>query len=304
MNSSNASRDIADDLKTGSWDGRTKGTLAGYKAFVFLIRFLGIGVTYMLLRVVTYYYYLFATNQRNILLDFYRRTLHCSLSEAKMLTRRNFYLFGQTLVDRTAFLLGQHEKFNHTFENEKYLIDIREHGKGGILLSAHVGNWETAGNLLKGRVTPTINIVMLDAEVESIKKFMDVTTGGSRFKVIAIKDDLSHVIAIRNALMNNEFVAIHADRYLDGARFIELDFLGKKARFPHGPFVIASKFDAPVTFVFAAKDGSRSYHLSATPPIYGKMKPEEIAALYVAELESKVKRYPEQWFNYFDFFKS
>jgi len=219
------------------------------------------------------------------------------------MARRNFYIFGQTLVDRAAFLLGKDREFSHIFENEQYLIDIRNAGKGGILLSAHVGNWETAGNLLKGRITPTINIVMLDAEVENIKKYMDLSTGGSRFRVIAIKDDLSHIISIRNALVNNEFVAIHADRYLEGAKYIEMDFLGRKAKFPYGPFVIASKFNAPVTFVFAAKDGKFSYHLSATKPIEGKMKPEEIARLYVDELERKVKAFPEQWFNYFNFFQ-
>jgi predicted LPLAT superfamily acyltransferase len=285
------------------WDGRTRGSLIGYKIFLFFINFLGLGFAYGLLRIVTYYYYLFAAKPKRALLDFYRDVLHFPAEKARKMARENFYIFGQTLVDRAAFLLGKNEAFTHTFENEDYLIDIRNAGKGGILLSAHVGNWETAGNLLKGRITPTINIVMLDAEVESIKKFMDLSTGGSRFKVIAIRNDLSHIISIRNALVNNEFVAIHADRYMEGAKYIELEFLGKTARFPYGPFVIASKFNAPVTFVFAAKDGKRSYHLSATPPLTEKLKPEEIARLYLAELEKKVKQYPEQWFNYFNFFQ-
>lgn len=285
------------------WDGKTKGSLTGYKIFLFFINTLGLGFAYGLLWVVTYYYYLFAAKPRKALLDFYQNTLHITGSDARKMARRNFYIFGQTLVDRAAFLLGKDRQFSHIFENEQYLIDIRDAGKGGILLSAHVGNWETAGNLLKGRITPTINIVMLDAEVENIKKYMDLSTGGSRFRVIAIKDDLSHIISIRNALVNNEFVAIHADRYLEGAKYIEMDFLGRKAKFPYGPFVIASKFNAPVTFVFAAKDGKYSYHLSSTKPIEGKMKPEEIARLYVDELERKVKAFPEQWFNYFNFFQ-
>ncbi|TKT90926.1 LpxL/LpxP family acyltransferase [Dyadobacter frigoris] len=285
------------------WDGKTKGSLLGYKIFLFLINALGLNFAYGLLRIVSYYYYLFAEKAKEALLDFYSKALHISGKPALHLVRQNFFILGQTLLDRAAFLLGKDKNFTHTFENEQYLLDIRDKGKGGILLSAHLGNWETAGNLLKGRVTPTINIVMLDAEVESIKKFMDLSTGGSKFKIIPIKNDLSHVISIRNALLNNEFVAIHADRYLEGAKFIELDFLGKKAKFPYGPFVIASKFDAPVTFVFAAKDGKFSYHLSATTPIEGKMKPEEIAQLYVAELERKVRQYPEQWFNYFNFFQ-
>lgn len=297
------------DLKSSSttngntWDGKTRGTLTGYKIFLFFINFLGLGFAYLLLRLVSFYYYIFAVKPRNALLSFYKDTLQISGSVAKKLVRRNFFVFGQTLVDRAAFLLEKSAQFNLTFENENYLIDIRNEGKGGILLSAHLGNWETAGNLLKGRVTSMINIVMLDAEVENIKKFMELSTGGSRFKIIAIKNDLSHIISIRNALKNNEFVAIHADRYLEGAKYTEVDFFGKKAKFPSGPFIIASKFDAPVTFVFAAKDGKYSYHLSATKPITAKMKPEEIASLYVAELEKKTRQYPEQWFNYFNFYK-
>lgn len=285
------------------WDGKTKGSLLGYKIFLFFVKVLGLGFAYRLLQLVTYYYFLFAARPKKALLDFYSETLHISGKPALDLVRKNFYIFGQTLLDRAAFLLGKDSNFTHIFENEQYLLDIKNGGKGGMLLSAHLGNWETAGNLLKGRITPTINIVMLDAEVESIKKFMDLSTGGSRFKIIPIKNDLSHIISIRNALINNEFVAIHADRYMDGAKFIEMDFMGKKAKFPYGPFVIASKFDAPVTFVFAAKDGKYSYHLSATAPITQKMKPEEIARLYVDELERKVRQYPEQWFNYFNFFQ-
>lgn len=286
------------------WDGKTKGSLLGYQIFFFFIKFLGIQVTYLFVRIVTYYYYLFARKPRKVLNDFYKNILHFSTRDAKQLARANFFIFGQTLVDRAAFLLGKTSRFTHTFENEQCLITMRDAGKGGILLSAHLGNWETAGNLLKGRITPIINIVMLDAEVENIKQFMDQSTGGSRFKVIPIKDDLSHVISIRNALRNNEFVAIHADRYMDGSKYMEMDFLGHKARFPYGPFVIASKFDAPVTFVFAAKDGQYSYHLSATDPIMDKKTPEEIGMLYVKELERKVKMYPAQWFNYFNFFQS
>lgn len=285
------------------WDGKTKGSLLGYKIFLFFVNVFGLGAAYKLLKLVTFYYYIFAAKPKNALLGFYNETLHISGKPALNLVRKNFDIFGQTLLDRAAFLLGKDTIFTHTFENEQYLLDIKNGGKGGILLSAHLGNWETAGNLLKGRITPTINIVMLDAEVESIKKFMELSTGGSRFKVIPIKNDLSHIISIRNALINNEFVAIHADRFLEGAKFIELDFMGKRAKFPYGPFIIASKFDAPVTFVFAAKDGEYSYHLSATAPITGKMKPEEIARLYVDELEKKVRQYPEQWFNYFNFFQ-
>ena len=94
---------------------------------------------------------------------------------------------------------------------------------------------------------------MVDAEAEKIKKLMDTETGGSQFTIIAIKDDLSHVIKINNALSNNELIAMHADRYTGQTKTIELDFLGKKAKFPYGPFLLASKFNAPCYVCICSK---------------------------------------------------
>jgi predicted LPLAT superfamily acyltransferase len=286
-----------------SWSGKSKGTVLGYRILVFSLKTFGVGVVYFMLRFVSTYYYLFDARNRNYIISFYKKTMHFSAAKAHQLCRKNFYLLAQTLIDKTAFLVGKGDVFTYDFNNEKYLIQMREEGRGGVLLSAHVGNWETAGNLLRKRITTKINVVMLDAEVEQIKSYLESTTGKSHFNIIAIKDDLSHVVKINNALSNNEFVAIHADRYLPGAKYFELDFLGQKAKFPQGPFIVASKFNAPVTFVYALKEKKYHYTLSSTLPITEKMKPEEIAKKYIEELELKVKQKPEQWFNYFDFFK-
>ncbi len=284
------------------WDGKTKGTVIGYKIFLNSIKFLGLPLTYFILKFVTFYYYLFATKNRNAIKDFYLNALRLPKNQINSITRKNFFYFGQTLVDRFAFLIGKGDKYSYTFNNEQNLLDMKDSGKGGILLSGHVGNWETAGNLLKSRVTSKINVLMYDEEVQKIKAYTDSSTGGSHFNIIPIKNDLSHVIKVHQALKRNEFIAIHADRYMEGAKFIEVDFLNKKAKFPLGPFIIASKFNSPVTFVFAVKESTYHYFLSSTNPITEKLLPEEIAEKFVKELENKVTLHPEQWFNYFNFF--
>ncbi len=284
------------------WSGKSKGNVIGYRIFLTLIKAFGLPTAYFLLRIVTFFYYTFDTKSRTHIENFYLKALKLPTSKIKQTTRNNFYYFGQTLVDRVAFLIGKGNRFTYDFENEKCLLDIRDTGKGGILLSGHLGNWETAGNLLKSRITNTINVLMLDEESENIKQYLTSTTGGSHFNIIPIKNDLSHVIKIHNALSNNEFVAIHADRYLEGSKYIEIDFFGKKAKFPLGPFIIASKFNAPITFVFCVKNDKFHYHLSATEPILDKLLPEQIAEKFVAELENKTISNPEQWFNYFNFY--
>ena len=95
----------------------------------------------------------------------------------------------------------------------------------------------------------------------------------------------------------------YADRFLEGAKYLEMEFFGRKAKFPLGPFIIASKFDAPVSYVFALKKSKHHYELSSTKPINERLSPEEFAQRYINELEKKVKTNPEQWFNYFDFYQ-
>ncbi len=86
-------------------------------------------------------------------------------------------------------------------------------GKGGLLLSAHVGNWEAAGYLLE-RLNTNISIVMFDGEHQKIKQYLEKVTATKKASVIVIKDDLSHVYAINEALSRNELVCMHADRFM------------------------------------------------------------------------------------------
>jgi len=286
------------------WDGKTKGSLLGYKFFVFCIRFFGLNVSYFFCYFVSLYFILFAKKQREGLLQFYTVGLDYSRKKAKKAAFDNFYNFGQTLIDRIAMQTDKRKAFNHTFNNEEVLRKMNDDNKGGILISGHVGNWENAGNLIRERITSTINIVMLDAEVEKIKDFLAQQTGGPKYKLIPIKDDMSHLILMHRALKRNEFIAIHADRVSESGKNIRFDFLKGKADFPLGPFILAHKFKAPITFVYAAKASKFDYELYATDPLTDTQSPEEIAQKYVSHLESMVLKYPTQWFNFYNYYVS
>lgn len=286
------------------WDGKTKGSLWGYRFFVFCIRTFGLNFSYLFSYFVSIYYVLFSRDQRNGLMKFYKVAFGYNKSKARRSTFRNFYLFGQTLIDRVALRTKRNKKFTYTFNNETVLRSLHEKRQGGFLISGHVGNWENAGNLIKQRITGTINIVMLDKEVEKIKSYMESETGGPEYKLIPIKNDMSHLILIHQALKRHELVAIHADRVSGTMKTIELPFFGKPTKFPAGPFIMAHKFKVPITFVFAAKGSKFHYDLYATDLISDSKSPEEIAKKYVDYLETMVKKYPTQWFNFYDYYAS
>ncbi|MEO5889918.1 MAG: lysophospholipid acyltransferase family protein [Ferruginibacter sp.] len=202
---------------------------------------------------------------------------------------------------------GIKNNFTFNFDGEENLRKITEQQKGGILLSAHIGNWDIAGHLLK-RLETKINIVIFDGEYKKIKEYLDSVTGRPSVKVIVIKNDLSHIYAINDAFKNNELVCMHADRFIEGNKILVADLCGEQARFPMGPFLLASKFKVPVSFVFAVKESNLHYHFFASEvKDYGQL-PKEMAMQemlndFAGEMEKKVKEYPAQWFNYYNFWE-
>lgn len=284
------------------WDGKTKGSLWGYKFFTYTIRFFGVRFAYFFCLGVSGYFVLFAKKPRQAMISFYQKGFGFSKWKAIRMGSKNFYHFGQILIDRVALKTARKKEFSFQFDNEEALIRMNESGKGGFLFSAHLGNWENAGNLLGERITLKINILMLDAEVQKVKAFLESNTSKAQYNLIPIKDDLSHLILIHQALKRKELIALHADRTSAGQKNIRLPFLNGLAEFPAGPFIMAHKFKVPLTFVYAVKSGTKSYQLSATEPIEVFESPEEIAGLYVKRLEELVKQHPTQWFNFFEYY--
>ena len=75
-----------------------------------------------------------------------------------------------------------------------------------------------------------------------------------------------------------------------------------------GPFILAAQFKVPVSFVFAMKETKLHYHFYATPvkdytQFDKKNMMQEILKDFVCEMENKVVQYPEQWYNYYNFWK-
>ncbi len=294
------------------WEGKSKGTVFGHKIFVFILNHLGLKLAYIILRFVALYYFLFARKSNKNIFFFFHDVLKYKRTTTYLKIYKNYYIFGQTILDKVALLAGVKTKFTINHDGGINLDKVASMGKGGILVSAHIGNWEIAGQLLN-RLNTTFNILMYANEHESLKKYMEEVEKKKNVNIIAIKDgEMGHLIELHNAFSKNELVVMHGDRFRDGVQTLEAKFLGKTAKFPAGPFIMAAKFGVPLSVVFAVKETSTHYHFFASDPIEVKRtrdsKQTEIAVQellhkYIAEVEKMVYRYPEQWFNYYAFWK-
>ena len=289
------------------WKGKSKGTPLGYRIFVWVLKNFGVLPAYFLLRFVVLYYFLFSFKSSRQIYFLYHRKLGYSRISSVIKLYKNYYLLGQGIIDKVVIMSGIKNKFSFDFDGKENLHKIAGMQKGGILLSAHIGNWDLAGHLFKHLET-RINIVLYDEEHEQIKEYLESVTGKKSVNIIAIKNDLSHIYAISDAFAKNELVCMHADRFVEGNKTLTADFLGDKARFPMGPFLLASTFKVPISFVFAVKESKLHYHFFASEikEYTGPVKEVVIQKMlsdYIAEMEKKVKQYPEQWFNYYNFWQ-
>jgi predicted LPLAT superfamily acyltransferase len=291
-----------------SWKGQSRGNLLGYKIFVTLLKNFGLKPAYFILRFVALYFFIFSPASFRNIYQVYRHRLKFGFFKSILFVYRNYFIFGQVLLDKTATLAGFRSKFTFDFDGEEYLREMTAGNSGCLLISAHLGNFEMAGHMLE-RLEARVNIIMLDAEYQRIKNYLSSITQKS-FHVIAIREDNAHVYEINTALENKEILCIHGDRFLEGSKTLEIDFFGEKARFPTGPFYLAMKYGIPVSFVFAMKEGKSHYHFYATPPKSylqqgNQVKRDEMLKTiiqdYIGHVEQKLSQYPEQWFNYYNF---
>lgn len=284
------------------WDGKSKGTVLGYRIFVFLIQKMGIRSAYGLLYFVASYYFLFLKKSNRAIFYYFNERLKYSRFKSRRMVFRSYYTFGQTIIDKISISAGMRNKFTYEFDGIEVLKKLLADRKGGVLISAHVGNFEIAEHFLGDiNLDLSIHLVTTDLEHSAIKNYLESIAKKPTVKFIIIKDDLSHIFEINAALTNNELVCFTGDRYFEGTKFLSEKMLGQETHFPAGPFLIASRLKVPVVFVYVMKEPNLHYHLYAREATVKHRDEKGLLKEYVQSVETILQKYPLQWFNYFDF---
>jgi predicted LPLAT superfamily acyltransferase len=291
------------------WTGRGRGTSLGHRIFFFIIKRLGLLPAYLLLFPACIRYVLQETEARMALRRF-RRLAGLPVPPGWVL--RHFYTFGQSLVDRYAFLLGRASRFRFSLVNEDVIRTQLRAGRGVIVLGAHAGNWEIAGNLLQDRLGAGVSVVLVDAETTVVREATREALARRRVNGIVLTPQRSDsVVAIVAELRRNRIVAMLGDRVPEGSPWARVPFFGAPARFPLGPFAVARATGAAIVPIFTFKTGPRSYTFKAYPPIdpgRGRRcdRDDELhraVGRYAQLLEREVRDHPYQWYNFFDFWE-
>ncbi|MBO4550912.1 MAG: lipid A biosynthesis acyltransferase [Bacteroidaceae bacterium] len=274
-----------------------------HKWLIRLLRFIDTRILYLFVTIFIIPVYLILNPSRGIAYRFFRKRMGYGRLKSAWKTYVNHCLFGQVVVDKFAMYAGK--KFKVEIEGYENFARLAAKKEGFVQLSAHIGNYEIAGYTLVCE-NKRINALVYAGEKESVMRNRDKMFADTNISMIAISPDMSHLFEIDKALEEGEIVSMPADRISGSPKFIEHDFLGTKARFPLGPFSVATIRSLDALAINVMKTSLTSYKIYVTPLPYDKTtsRQEQIKQLsgaYVAELEKRVRQYPTQWYNYFEF---
>lgn len=221
---------------------------------------------------------------------------------------RQLLCFSCSLADRVSMVLGDADRFEVKSHGREYLQTELDRGKGFILLGSHLGNFEASKLLARDRIGMDVHIVAHFAVSIKFRRALDSINPAMAPKFIDPMQP-NAIFKMRDVIDKGGVLAILGDRTGIGEKQLAVDFLGKPAMLPAGPYLIAAILHCPVLCFFGLRvDHFRydTYAIKLADQIeLARGQREEMAQRYAQQyadlLAEKARRYPYNWFNFYEF---
>lgn len=170
-------------------------------------------------------------------------------------------------------------------------------GRGLLLVTGHLGNWELGGAYVAARGVP------LDAVARGMgNPLFDAYITETRTRLgMHVVHDAEAVRRLPRAAREGRATALLADQGVKGLASTFVPFFGRVAKTPRGPAVFALRLKIPLVFTFALREADGRYRMIFEDVPYVDTGDKEadvdrIVADYTAVLEKWVRRAPGQYF--------
>ncbi len=230
-----------------------------------------------------------------------------SAARQKKLAKASFKHFGRVFAEIIKYRymkIGKIQRFI-SVEGTAHIEKALQEGRGVLLFSAHLGNWETATALVSqiGKVNviarPSDN-ERLEDKLSQIRKKLGAT-------VIYKKQAARPIL---RALQNNEMVAILIDQNTVRNQAVFVDFFGKMAATTPSLASFSLKTGAPIIPLFCYPIQGGKYRLEILPPLEIILTGDEeqdvlkITQLCTKIIQNQIQENPKVWLWFHDRWKT
>lgn len=236
-----------------------------------------------------------------------------SLSTELERHQRSFRLFcnyAQMLSDTYGMHMGLPLDSDTGTVGYEHIVAAVRRGKGVIAATGHLGMWQLAPYLARLRGLARFCVAMAEEPNRSVqefeKRFRD------RFEIVYTTGSPFASLRLAQVLREGAVLGMQIDRNI-GGQVLEIPFFGQPVAFPIGPALLARITGASIVpnfFVVEEEAGRRRVLHYIEPAIevaHTRDRDGDIrqaTAAVVAVYERFVRRYPTQWYHFYDFFSS
>jgi KDO2-lipid IV(A) lauroyltransferase len=218
---------------------------------------------------------------------------------------RVFTNYARSLTDMYGLYLGRDIPLEVCFAGRDNVYRVIAAKRGAIAITGHLGAWQVTPFVI-GRTgeLPPLTMAMAEEPHGGAHGFESQLR--SRFQVVYTTGSPFALLELQRRLRAGEIVGMQLDRN-PGGPHLTLPVFGAPAPFPLGPASLARLSGCPLVPVFAVYTGVRQITVHYEEPIEVPHTRDRAADVHrataaaVAVYERYVRRWPEQWFNFFDF---
>jgi predicted LPLAT superfamily acyltransferase len=283
-----------------------KGGAAGIAILVVVLTSLGRRVARLLLEPIAWWFVLLHADVRRASAGYLRRVLPGPVGIREV--HRHVRTFARVALDRLLMARGDLRPFRITSKGEEHFEEIRAAGRGAILLLSHLGSYDgmRAWSAVRGVRVSALgdfrNARMITEALRRINPAVDQD-------LIQIEEGAPFVLAVEDRISRGGIVATMGDRTGSDGKRAEAHFLGGRASFPTGPYLLAAVLRCPVYLAFGIYREPDRYDLHIEPfadriELPREARQEALARhvqAYATRLEELCRASPYNWFNFYDF---
>jgi lauroyl/myristoyl acyltransferase len=254
--------------------------------------------------------YSFNRQSREALRENLRLVTGADGPELDDLCRDNFANFIKMLADYFYCTGGNGARATGLLQErsgDENLTAAFERGKGVILITAHLGNWELGGILLALKNLP-MTVVTLEEPTTELTRWRDNYRRRLGIKTIMVGSDKFSFVEMIKTIRNNEAVAMLVDRPYAGSG-TPVRFFGRETLFSTAPALLWQHTDAAVLPAFVLQNKKGRYLSFADTAIPMERHDDQRKAIAIntqlvaTAFEGIIREHPEQWFNYVPIWK-
>jgi KDO2-lipid IV(A) lauroyltransferase len=176
------------------------------------------------------------------------------------------------------------------------LDDALAGGRGAVVITGHVGNWELLAAAMAHRGYP-VTVVARRVNDERFNALVASIRAGAGLRVVD-RDDPRLVHTLREDLAQGRIVALLIDQDTRGAG-VWVPFFGVPARTPPGAAVLALRARAPLVTAFIERrpEGGHLIRLHPVEDVEGRSRDRIVAltARMTAAIEAQIRHNPAEW---------